>query len=155
MSQPRNRAIDTSEALSDRQKFWLILAAVVIGLGVVIFGLSRLIPVVTDVHTTAVVEHQSNCVNHGDSGVSCDMLVSFYAGSRHIQAVIPGANPGEVSTDSSGEKTLEIYYQAADPHHPHEQADDEINDVLIVIGGLAVVTIAVVCAVKSRRRTAA
>lgn len=136
---------------ADRQRIGLVAAGIILGLGLVVFGMTRLIPVVTASHTNAVVDQQSHCsTGEGDSGDSCDVLVSFDDGSPRIRAAIAGASPGEVSIGGNGQRVLEIYYQPHDPYHPHELADDEINDTLVILAGVTSVIVALVVFFKRR-----
>lgn len=138
-----------SPVSEDRQRGLLTAAAIVVGVSLLIWGLSRLIPVEAAAHATADVEQQLHCVNGGDSGESCDIRVGFYDGSRYVRAVVLGANPGEI-TVSNGQRVLEIYFQPQDPYHPRELADDVINDTLLI--GVAVVIVVVALVLWFKRR---
>ena len=52
--------------------------------------------------------------------------------------MLRGVNPGEIATQS-GLRTITIYYAQTDPADPHEVADDEMNNVLVVLAGLAII----------------
>ncbi len=56
--------------------------------------------------------------------------------------MLRGANPGAVGVQS-GRRSIEIYFDSVDPFHPQEFTDDAINNVLVILAGLAVIGVAV------------
>jgi hypothetical protein len=119
----------------------------------IIWGVIRIVPVESATHATAQVEQQLRCVNNGDSGVTCNIRVGFYDGSRFIRAIVMGANPGQI-TSNDGQRVLQIYFQPNDPYHPHQLAEDAVNDSLLIGVGIILVVIALTMWIKERAKRA-
>jgi len=136
-----------------RQRNLLIAAVITVGIVLMIWGVIRIVPVESATHATAQVEQQLHCVNNGDSGVSCNIRVGFYDGSRFIRAIVMGANPGQITSDN-GQRVLQIYFQPNDPYHPHQLAEDAVNDSLVIGAGAILVVIAIFMWIKGRAKRA-
>ncbi len=142
-----------STVAKERSRWWWLLVSLLLGLAVVAWGTSRAYPLITDPHAVATIGRELGCDQDPQGGDSCTYVVTFRDGDHQVHAVLRGANPGEIATQS-GLRTITIYYAQTDPADPHEVADDEINNVLVVLAGLAIIGGTAVLARKAVHETA-
>jgi hypothetical protein len=127
-----------SRPLTRSQKQW-VLAGVLVGLAVIAGGVYRGYPFFTQSHTSAEIRRTLGCSDGDpDAGPVCDYLVSFKDHGRSVEAVLRGANPGQVGAQS-GRRSIEISFDSADPFRPQEFTDNVFNNVFVILVGLAVI----------------
>ena len=131
---------------------WL-LVCLLVGLAFVAWGTYRGYPLIKDPHAVATIARGLGCDQDPQGGDSCNYVVTFRDGDHQVHAVLRGANPGEFATQS-GLRTVTVYYAQTDPEDPHEVADDEINNVFVVLAGLVIIGGTVLWARKADRERA-
>jgi hypothetical protein len=127
-----------SAVAKERSRWAWLLVSFLAGLAVVGWGTYRGYPSFKDPHAVATIGRELGCDQDPQGGDSCNYVVTFRDGDQQVHAVLRGANPGEIDTQS-GLRTVTVYYAQTDPADPHEVADDEINNVLVVLAGLAII----------------
>jgi hypothetical protein len=127
-----------SAVVKERSRWWWLLVSLMAGLAFVAWGAYRGYPLIKDPHAVATIGRELGCDQDPQGGDSCNYEVAFRDGDHQIHAVLRGANPGEFATQS-GLRTVTVYYAQTDPADPHEVADDEINNVFVVLAGLVII----------------
>ena len=91
-------------------------------------------------HAEVRIVQQLGCEQSPGVGLQCDYQLAFTANGRPATTVIRGVNPSDVS-GPPGNRHLDIYYDRADPSKAGDLSNDAINNVFVILAGVAVLAI--------------